>query len=908
MKRNLLPLSTALFIIVSTAVSQTIPKLEFEKYELANGLDVILRIDKRIPAVGVVLWYHVGAKNERPGRTGFAHLFEHMMFQGSKHVKGEYLKLVTEAGGRANGSTTEDRTNYFETVPKEALEYALWLESDRMGYLLDAVTKENLENQRSVVKNEKRQGDNSPYSAVQYLIADHFYPKGHPYDHTVIGSMEDLSAASLDDIKDFFKTWYTPNNCTLALVGDFDPAEAKRLVRKYFGPIPAGPPLSRPRVNIPDLSSTRILTATDNVPNARLYLVYPSAEMYSPDEAPLDLAAALLGAGKSSILHRRLVRDLQLASDVSVRNSASEISGEFHIVVTAKPGASLKEIREVVDRELAAFAKSGPDTKQLSAEKARMESRFLSSLERLGGFGGVGDRLCRYNTFLGDPDYFQKDYQRFGNASATDVKHAFGRWIDGAHRLEIEVHPETAKRPDAKDFDRGSAPAISEVQPIPAPRIEKRILPNGLEVIVAERRGLPVVSAVLQIRECNLLEGPDKAGESALTAEMLDEGAGKRSALEISEDISALGASLSLAGGRRGASASVMSPKKNLDAVFSILSDVVMRPTFPAAEFERERKLAVDGLKRSKSNPDATASRVFNALIFGAEHPLGMPGIGSEASLRGLTIDDLRRNHGAYWKPNNASLIFAGDIDIEEAVRLADKHLGDWVKGDVAEGKMPAAAPPSEHVVFLVDRPAAPQSQLRIGSLAPPRSTPDYFALQVMNMLLGGSFSSRINLNLREDKGYTYGARTSMENSREYGVWTASTGVQTKVTKAALLELRKEIEGISGSRPITEEEIEGIRNTMTRSYSQNFESNSALLGRLASLVALGLSFDELSEFVPAVKAQTPATALAAAKAHIDFSKCITVVVGDRALIEEDLKSLGWGRVVLVNEDGIPVVK
>ncbi|MBI5646954.1 MAG: insulinase family protein [Ignavibacteriae bacterium] len=901
-------LSTIPLLLFATVVahSQELPTIPFEKYTLANGLDVILHVDKKIPAVGVCLWYHVGSKNEAPGRTGFAHLFEHMMFQGSKHVKGEYLALVSQAGGRANGSTTEDRTNYFETVPKEALEYALWLESDRMGFLLDAVTDEAFKNQQDVVKNEKRQGDNSPYSAVQYLVAEHFYPAGHPYAHTVIGSLEDLGAATLDDVKNFFRTWYTPNNCTLTLSGDFDVAEAKKLVQKYFGPIPAGPPLSRPRVSIPSFTTTKRIHATDRVPQARLYLRYPVPQMYAPEEAPLDMAAAALGSGKSSILYRALVRDQELASDVSVSNSASEICGEFAITVTARPGKSLDEIRAVVDRELAAFAQKGPDADDLAQERARVETRMIGGLERLGGFGGIGDRLCGYNTFVGDPDYFRKDLQRYRDVTPEAVKAAFTAWIAGKPRLEIEIVPETSGRPDTKDFDRSAPPAIAAVAPYAPPAVKTATLPNGLEIVVSERHDLPLVNAQLLIKSGNLLETADNAGETSMTAAMLDEGTAKRSALQIADDQARLGSRVSVGGGKQGSAVSLTSTKAKLDATFDIMADIVLNPAFPKDEFERQRKLAIDAVKRQKSNPGAVADRVFSRILFGATHPLGIPDEGTESSLAALKLENLTKNYQTYWKPDNAVLIFTGDVSLDEATALAKKWLGSWKKGAAPAKVMPAAKEPSEHVVYLVDRPGAPQSQIRIGALAPPRSTPDYHALLAMNNLLGGTFASRVNLNLREDKGYTYGARSGMSNQRAYGVWTASAGVHTRFTKESLVEFRKEIEGIAGPIPVTPEEAEGTKNILTRSFSQNFESNSGVLGQLSQLVTLGLPFDEAGKFVPAIAAQTPSTMTQAAKKHLDFNRAITVVVGDLDKIEAGVRSLNWGKVVIVNENGEPV--
>jgi zinc protease len=898
-------------VTACTASAQTLPKISFEKYTLANGLQVILSVDRKIPAVNVNLWYHVGSKNEAPGKTGFAHLFEHMMFQGSKHVVGEYLQLAEQAGanlraGGVNGTTSQDRTNYFETVPSSSLEYALWLESDRMGFLDDALTEEKFRNQQDVVKNEKRQGDNNPYAVLQYLVSENLYPVGHPYAHTVIGSIDDLTNATLDDVRSFFNTWYVPNNCTLTLVGDFDPAEAKQLIKKYFGPLAPGEPLSRPGVNIPVLASTKRVHAKDRSPQGLLVLVYPTPQMFSREEAPLDAAATVLGGGKSSILYKRLVRELELATSVAVYNSCSEISGEFTIRVQARPGKSLEEIRTVIDEEIAAFAKRGPTPEDLQRERAQRAMDFISGLERIGGFGGVADRLNQYNTFLGTPDYFQQDYDRYMKVTAADVTREFTRWIAQAHRLEVYITPEQSGRPDAAEFDRSVPPATGSTVSFAAPQTEARKLPNGLDVVVARRAGLPLVSAQLVIRSGNILEDDDHAGESMLTAAMLDEGTTTRSALKIRDDLDLLGSSLGVGGGKTGSAMTIGSLKQHLDATMGIMADVVLHPTFPADEFARVQKQTLDALLQMRSNPSAIASQVFNKMLYGAGHPLGRSSSGTEASVKKLGVDDLRRNYESFWRPNNAALVFVGDVTIDEAVALATKHLGAWKQATLPPLTLPAYSAPKEHVVYLVDRQNAPQSQIRIGSTAPDRYTRHYYDLQMTNALLGGAFSSRLNLNLREEKGYTYGAFSSMTNARSYGNWVASAGVQTKFTKESLVEFRREILGIAGERPVTEDELDGMQRNLTRGYVQLFESNGQVLGEIASFVNYGLPVIDLEKYVPAMEQQTAAGVMETAKKYFSFDNAITVVVGDRAVIEEGIRSLGWGRVVVVDADGNPI--
>jgi zinc protease len=906
--RFLASLAVAMLAMPFLLLGQEIPKIEFEKYKLANGLEVIFHVDKRIPAVTVNMWYHVGSKNERPGRTGFAHLFEHMMFQGSKHVKGEYLKLVEEAGaslgnGGVNGSTSEDRTNYFETVPTPSLEYILWLESDRMGFLMDGMTTEKFTNQQDVVKNEKRQGDNEPYNVIQYLVADNLYPRGHSYSHTVIGSLDDLTNATLDDVKEFFQTWYTPNNCTMSIVGDFDPALAKQLIQKYFGPIPAGPSLSRPVVDIPSLQETKIIRATDRVPQARLYLYYPVPQIYSKEEAPLDYAAFVLGRGKGSRLYRKLVRELQLASGVSVNDAMNEVCGEFSFVITARPNVSLDEIKKIVDEEIAKLAKDGPTEAELKREKAATAMQMISRLERLGGFGGISDILNQYNTYLGDPEWFKQDYQRYAAVTAADVKREFNKWVAGRPRLEIFLKPEASSRADAKEFDRTSVPSKGGSSEFKAPQVQSQTLENGLEVVVYENHDIPKISGSLSIKTGNILETLDKSGVSSLTAAMLDKGTKTRKAEQITEDIDLLGSTLGVGGGKGGGSINFTTLTNNLGQTMEVVADVLLEPVFPEQELDRLKKQYLDAILREKSSPNSLASRTFQRVLYGAEHPGGFSSRGTEKSIPAIKIDDLKKNYKEFWRPNNAILILCGDIKMQQAVALAKKYFGAWKKAELPKLEVPPTNPPSERMVYLVDKQDAPSSVIFIGSLAPTRYNPDYVPIEVMNTLLGGSFSSRLNMNLREEKGYTYGAGSWFNMDRYFGAWMASSSVQTKVTVPALQEFQKELEGISGAIPVKADELKAIQNNMVRSYVQNFENNGAILGQIAPLLSLGLPLKELSDYSPIVSAQTPESIMGIAGKYINFNKAIVVVVGDLSKIEQPLRDMKLGKVVVVDADG-----
>jgi zinc protease len=891
-----------------SASDSPLPTIEIEHYQLANGLNVILHVDDKMPAVNVNLWYHVGSKDEDPGKTGFAHLFEHMMFQGSRHVKGEYLALVEKAGasmqsGGVNGTTSADRTNYFQTVPSGSLEYVLWLESDRMGYLLDSVTQESLENQRDVVKNEKRQSDNRPYSSQWEIIARNMYPRGHPYGHRIIGSMEDLDNATLDDVKQFFERYYTPNNASLVLSGDFDPVQARQLIQKYFGPLPSGPHIPRQQYNVPQLERDILVTVEERVPQPQLTLVWHTPPWFDDEEAPLDFAAEILGQGKNSRLFRRLVLEEKIATRVTVYHGAQEAAGQFLIQVMGIPGASLDRIRDFVDQELQALAAEGPTEEEMRQRRSSHEYRFVSALERIGGFGGKADLLNSYWTFLREPDSFQRDYDRYQGVTPDQVVESLRKWVIDANRLELRFLTDDSGRPDQPEFDRSTPPAIGEHADFKAPVLEIATLDNGLSLVVHRRAGLPKVEAAVVIKAGELGETVENAGLSHLTTKAIEDGTESRGALEIQSELQSLGSQFTSRGDKFGSVATVSTLRKNLEPSLDILADMVLNPTFPDDEVALRKDLRINGLRQEQNNPARLASKLFPRLLFTQDHPGGVPRSGTVDSIARLTPADLRALHARFWRPNNASLVMAGDITVEEATALANRFFGAWEPAELPATAMADPQPPERTRVYLVDSQGKSQSQIRIGSLAPPRPAEGHAALLLMSDLLGGPFSSRLNLNLREDKGYAYGAHAYLVQRREFGYWLALASVESHATAPSLVEFRREIEGMSGAIPIGAGELGALQTSLVRSKAQKFETLAQVIRQVTPLVSFGLPLDEPERLVRDIQEQTAADINDMARRYLDMDRAIALVVGDLSVIEPAVVGLGWGDVYVVDNEG-----
>ena len=890
------------------------PKVEFEKYTLPNGLQVILHVDRKLPIVHVNQWFHVGSKNEKPGRTGFAHLFEHMMFQGSKNAEGEYFIYAERAGanvfeGGVNGTTSQDRTNYFATVPSGNLENVLWFESDRLLTLTDVTTKEKLDNQRDVVKNERRQAlENQPYGRWYPLISETVFPKGHPYSWPVIGSQEDLTNASQEDVTEFFKTYYAPNNLSLVIAGDFDPAEAKKLVEKYFGDIPPGPALDRPAKWIPRLDGEKLVEVNDRVSLERVYIGWPAPEYFSAGDATLDITARILSDGLSARLNRALVYDRQIATNVTAFNVSGEISGLFVVQATARPGSKLAEIETIVTDEIARLAKEGPTAAEVERAKNKQESEFISGLERIGGFGGKADVLNQYNTFTGDPGRLEADLARTRAVTPAAVRAAVGDWLNTPNRAVIRFHPEKSARPsNALTLDRSKQPPLGEDRPFVAPAVKTTTLENGLELLVLERTDLPKLNVTLATRAGAVGDPAGKAGVAQLTTTVIDMGTKTRNALQVEEALADLGTTLTGGAGRESARVGLDVLKRNLAPALGIVADVVQNATFPEAEVAREKKRLLDTIAQQDRDANALAARVRPILAFGPEHPYGRPVQGLRGTVEKITREDLIAFHQARWKPASSALIFAGDVTLAEATALAKQHFGSWTGGAAAAITIPPPTASPANRIYLVDRPDAAQTVVAQWLSAPERKSADYDALTLADAVWGGGgFGTRLNLNLREDKGYSYGVFSDLALMSHAGLWSASGGVQTNKTKEALVEFDREMKAMAGAKPISEAEFASARERRLRGYAQQFES----LGRLSQQVAdnwtLGLPPTELQREYDATSTASLAQALEAAKKYARPEGATLLLVGDRSKIEAGVRELQFGEIVVLDSEGKPV--
>jgi zinc protease len=857
-------------------------------------------------------WFHVGSANERLGRSGFAHLFEHMMFQGSKNANKEYFEYVEAAGanlleGGVNGTTNQDRTNYFATVPSGNLENLLWLEADRLATLAEALDKAKFDNQVMVVQNERRQGlENQPYGRWYTLLVENLFPFGHPYQHSVIGSHEDLTAASLDDVREFFRRYYSPNNLSLVIAGDFDPAEAKRLVEKYFGSIPPGPALDRPVKGQARIVGEKVIEVHDRVPQQRTYFAWHSPAYFDPGDAELELAAAIMTDGLSARLNRALLYDRQLASNVAAFQSGQPLTGVFALWATARPGADLKQIEQIVTDEIARLANEGPTAAELERAKTKWESQFVSGLERIGGFGGKSDLLNNYNTFLGNPGKFDEDVARHRNVTAEGLKAAVAKYLNTRDRLLIRFHPERSSKASDVALDRSQMPPLGGDRPFNAPEVKTAKLENGIEILVVEKPELPKVSVGMVTRAGSIADDAGKAGLASLTSRLMRRGTASRSAIEIDETMGNLGSSLGGGSAKEYSSLGFEVLTRNVDPAMEVMADVVMNPSFPADEFEREKKLALDGLSQAANNPNAVANRVASMIAFGADHPYGRPPGGLPGTVAPITRDDLVRFHQQYWKPGSSSIVFVGDISLADATAAAQRHFGSWGGGAAPAVNIPAIAPMPKGKVYLIDRAGAAQTVVAHILTAPERRSSDYYPLTLANAVYGGGFGTRLNLNLREDKGYSYGVFAFPQYYAKSGLWVASGGVQTDKTKESAVEFMKELRGIAGEKPITEREFEQARLAKIRGYAQQFEAYQRIGQQLADLWVAGLPMTYLQAETVELERQQLATVNAVAAKYAALQNTSILLVGDLSKIEAGIRDLNLGEVVILDVEGKPV--
>ena len=910
----LISLVTIFFLAQTFAQPTNTPKVEFEKYILSNGLQVILHVDRKLPVVHVNEWVHVGSKNEKIGRTGFAHLFEHMMFQGSKNAAGEYFSYVEKAGanlfeGGVNGTTDWDRTNYFATVPSSNLENILWLESDRLATLTDVLTKKNLDNQRDVVKNERRQGlENQPYGRWIKLVMENLHPYRHPYSNDVIGSHEDLTAASEDDVKEFFKMYYAPNNITLALVGDFDPAEAKRLIEKYFGTLPAGPALDRPAKDLVKLSGEKIIEVSERAPQDRTYMAWTSPAFFAEGEAELDLLNAILTDGLSSRLTKALVYDKQLCSNVTSFPLTLENTGVFIVQPTARPGVALEQIEQIITEEIAKLAKDGPTDAEVNRAKTKWEFGYVSGLERIGGFGGKADRLNQYNTFLGTPDKFEADVARHRNATKASLQATAAKWLDTRNRLLVRFRTEKSGREATITLDRAKIPALGADRTFNVPVVKSAKLENGLEIFVAERNDLPKVSVVLASRTGSVNDPTGKEGLANMTPMMMRRGTKTRQALEIENALGDLGTEISGAGNYENSFLSVEVLKQNLTPALTIFADVVRNPSFPAEEIDRDKKRRIDALAQEAQEPNSIANVVGQGLAFGFDHPYGRPLRGRKATIEKLTHEDFASYHSQFWKPGSSVLVFAGQISLDEAVALAKQNFGSWTGRAAAIKAIPAPAPVGAGKIYLIDRQDSAQTTVAQILPAPGSKSDEYYALKLADAIWGGGFGTRLNLNLREDKGYSYGVFSSPDLYSKAGAWRAGGGVQTNKTKESVVEFVKELKGLAGEKPLTEKELENAKANRVRGYAQSFETLNGITGKIVGLWLNELPLSRLQGEPEQLTKTSLASVNAIAQKYAKPGGATLLLVGDLAKIEAGIRELNLGEIVILDTEGKPVKK
>jgi zinc protease len=884
------------------------PSIPYEKFTLRNGLQVILSEDHRLPLVAVDLWYHVGPANELPGRTGFAHLFEHMMFEGSKHVGAHQHFRYLEAAGASedtlNGTTEFDRTNYFETLPSNQLELALWLESDRMGSLLETLDRRKLATQRDVVRNERRSAvENEPYGLVKEAEFHELFPQGHPYHANVIGSHADIEAARLHDVRDFFKHYYGPNNASLAIVGDIDRSRTKIMVEKYFGSIPSGPAVAKPDLKTPPVQSIKRTTVTDQIERPCVYIAWLTPPIYQAGNAEAELAARVLGGGRTSRLYQKLVNEKQIAQDVQVSNRSLMLGSVFSIEVIAKAGIEPGELESSIEQELANFRKDGPSQTEVETARNCQQMQITSALEGLGGYGGVADRLNQYNYFLGDPGYLSRDLERYDQVTTSSLKDFANRYLTeracvvvyGVRgKREVQDVPRTGEEDDelassssssmpssstpssstpSSSTPASSTPASSPVsgflgetwraEPpkaspeslihLPAPI--KFFSSNGLTVYLFEQHRLPIVAARLVALGGNSANPIDKPGLSRFTTAMMREGTKSRTSLELANALAHDGITLDTGSESDAAWISLLNMANKSDNAFGLLSDIILHPAFETEEIEKKRKEIASRLELDREQSYKIASRAVYRILFGAQNPLGYDEKGTNASVRSISRDDLLRFWQGEFVPGNSALIIAGDLSQDEAKKLVEKHLGNW------QGKPPPSKPKSTFVsnapaLFVVNKEGASQTAVDVGTLGLSRSNHDYVAASLANTILGGLYSSRLNLNLRERHGYAYCAFSHFHFWKRSGVFIAESRIRTDATAPAIGEIYQEIKELC-SQPLDANELSMAKDNMVLSLPGMFETSEQATKSLSDLFTYDLPDDYYLKLAEEIKKTTP---------------------------------------------------
>ena len=893
-----------MFIISIQASSLAeLPEIKYESFKLDNGLTVIVHEDKKVPMVAVNVWYHVGSKNEKLGKTGFAHLFEHLMFNGTENYNNEYFEPFEKIGSTdQNGTTNSDRTNYFQNVPTNALDLALWMESDRMGHLLGVVDQEKLDEQRGVVQNEKRQGENQPYGKAFTRISESAFPKGHPYSWSTIGSMDDLDAASLEDVQDWFKTYYGPNNAVLALAGDIDLDTAKLKVAKYFGDIPSGPPLIKPEKWIAKRSEEKREVMFDDVPQARIYKIWNVPERDTEAAAHFDLASSVLVGGKNSPLYKELVYEKQIATSVSSFYYDREIAGMFFIVADVVAGVDPADVESAMDDVMATFIKRGPNPKLLKAEKTKILAGFIRGIQRIGGFGGKSDLLATCQTYTGDPGCYQKNAAYLDAVTPSKMKATFAKWIDDTPYV-LTILPTDKYTVGETDLDRSSGvPYPTQKVEFQFPKLQTATLSNGAKVVLAQRKGVPLVEMNFQFNFGYAQENNDELGYTNFMMGMLNEGTKKYSSLEFDEVLDSLGSNLGFGSGLDTSVASLSSLKANLSQTLDLAKEALINPTFPEKEIERIKKETLAGIIQEENRPASIAYRNIGKLLYGEEHPYGKPltGSGISETISSITRANIMDVHSRAINSAHLTFAVAGDIEMKELVDLLESKFGDWsANSDSGLKTLTTVELPDNRTVYLIDKPNAQQSYIVAGQLLPPSATDEEIEIDYMNYAIGGSFTARLNMNLREDKSWSYGVRTRLGDAKGQRAMLVTAPVQTDKTSESMAEIVKEYADYLSTKPITQDELAKGKASKTLRLPGQFETLGALKGGVSGIVTYDRDLDYLDQLPALLDEPSLNQVQAKAQKYIKPNQWTWLIVGDLSKIEEPIRALNLGEVKVI---------
>lgn len=921
-----------------------LPKIPYTRFTLPNGLTVVVSEDHNAPVVAVAVWYHVGSAREPMGKHGYAHVFEHLMFERSGHHEGEYFAPFEKVGATGmNGTTDDDRTNYFETVPKTALDMALWMESDRMGWLLDGLAKDEVDQQRGVVENEKRQDENEPLGlVVQENIEANAYPQNHPYHHDTIGSMEDLNAASLGDFEHWFKTYYGPDNATLVLVGDITPAEAKAKALKYFGEIPSGPPVAKLQPwAFPRKTSTHG-TMYRPVPQTHLYREWNAPAFGSHDDEMLNLAAWVLGGSKTSRLYQRLVYQDKLADDVSVNEVSNELGSEFQLDVQVKKGVAPDKVEAAAADVWKQFLASGPTADELARAKTTMRAMFVRRLEQVGGFGGRAVLLAQGQVYHNDPGAWRKGLETMLKATPDDVRAAARKWlaagdytltvvpVSKAHPLTtaeqaeagglgpapgkpepvMPAQPETKLHAVASSVDRSKGvPNVTEFPALKFPKLQHATLGNGIEVTLAERKGVPLVEVALQFRSGYASDQGHKWGRANFTMRMLEQGTNELNSVRIAEREQHLGADVNTGCGLDACTVTLNSLADKFNPSLDLVADIVQHPAFRAADIERIRGKWLAGIAQEKSRPVTMALRVMPPLLYGKGHPYAMPftGTGTVASVKALTPADMHDFMRDYIRPDNVRILVAGDIGMEQLVSDLNKVLGAWQKpaSPVPGELVPKVAPPRHARVYLIDRPGSLQSAIFAGVVAPSTKAPDDLAISIMNGAFGGTFTSRLNMDLREHKHWAYGAFSLLPSAMGQRPFLIYAPVQTNETAPSVSAALQQAKAVIGAKPLTVAEIQKIKDQRIHAMPGEYQTTGAVLSAMEGIALYGRPDDYVTQLKPKIEALTDKDVQAAADEVIQPKHLTWVIVGDLSKVGKSVRALHLGPVQVLDANGKP---